>query len=442
MPISIGIITARQSLDNIRQAEQSMKQHCKISYFPYDTLDELRHQYTKAAAKSDGLLFSGPFPHDYICENIGRITLPSRCIDLMDRDYYLVIARLLVRNPKLDFTRVYFDAVVEPSIIGNVFPPGLTPYFMPRTTPEYRMILRSSAYQRFLNQYRSMWAERKYDLFLTRFTNLALFLEKEQIPHILLKPSPETILDHFHALLCQIRESLLQNSQTACCIIELPRPFQNQKNMEILEKILADLKIIFNQNILIRRHHFHLEITASIMVVRELTSGYTSCLLSEELEKRLPFPFFAGWGISFDVVDAYKNAATALSACKKDQNHYTFLVTESQEMVGPLNSNRSISYSLKPHAQTSSLAKSLGISPINLEKIISLQKERSMYEFTSSDLVYFLEITPRSASRILSKLSSADLAHPVRTINLNGTGRPLTVYEIDFSNIKEFWGSH
>ena len=161
MPIFIGIITARQSLDNIRQAEQSMKQHCKISYFPYDTLDELRHQYTKAAAKSDGLLFSGPFLHDYICENIGRITLPSRCIDLMDRDYYLVIARLLVRNPKLDFTRVYFDAVVEPSIIGNVFPPGLTPYFMPRTTPEYRMILRSSAYQRSLNQYRSMWAERE-----------------------------------------------------------------------------------------------------------------------------------------------------------------------------------------------------------------------------------------------------------------------------------------
>ena len=55
MPISIGIITARQSMDNIRQTEQSMKQHCKISYFPYDTLDELRHQYTKAAAKSDGV---------------------------------------------------------------------------------------------------------------------------------------------------------------------------------------------------------------------------------------------------------------------------------------------------------------------------------------------------------------------------------------------------
>ena len=79
MPIFIGIITARQSLDNIRQAEQSMKQHCKISYFPYDTLDELRHQYTKAAAKSDGLLFSGPFPHDYICENIWNAHEGLRC---------------------------------------------------------------------------------------------------------------------------------------------------------------------------------------------------------------------------------------------------------------------------------------------------------------------------------------------------------------------------
>lgn len=441
MPISIGIITARQSLDNIRLAEQNMSQNCKITYFPYDTLDELRHQYAKAAAKSDGLLFSGPFPHDYICENIGRITLPSRCIDLMDRDYYLVIARLLVRNPKLDFTRVYFDAVVEPSIIGNIFPPGLTPYFMPRTTPEYRMILRSSAYQRSLNQYRSMWAERKYDLFLTRFTNLADFLEKEQIPYILLKPSPETVLDHFHALICQIKESLLQNSQSACCILELPRSFQNQGNIELIEKHLSDLKFTLNPNILIRRNHFHLEVTASSMAVRELTCGYTACLLSEELEKRLPFPFFAGWGVSFNAVEAYKNAMTALCACKKDQNHYTYLVTESQEMVGPLNSNRSISYSLKPHAQTACLAKKLGISPINLEKIMSLQKERSMYEFTSNDLVYFLEITPRSASRILSKLSDAGLAHPVRTINLNGTGRPSTVYEADFSSIKEIWGS-
>ena len=55
-----------------------------------------------------------------------------------------------------------------------------------------------------------------------------------------------------------------------------------------------------------------------------------------------------------------------------------------------------------------------------------------MYEFTSGDLVYFLEITPRSAARILLKLADGGLARPVRTVNLNGAGRPSTVYEIDF----------
>lgn len=106
-------------------------------------------------------------------------------------------------------------------------------------------------------------------------------------------------------------------------------------------------------------------------------------------------------------------------------------------MVGPLNSNRSISYGLQPDAQVSFLAKSLGISPVNLEKLVSLQKTRYMYEFTSSDLVYFLEITPRSAARILSKLEKGGLARPIRSVNLSGTGRPTIVYEVDFHTLSD-----
>lgn len=139
--------------------------------------------------------------------------------------------------------------------------------------------------------------------------------------------------------------------------------------------------------------------------------------------------------MGFDVVAAYKNARRAVLECKRNKCHFTYLVTEAQEMVGPLNSNRSLSYDLCPDAQIYSLARSLGIAPVNLEKLLYLQKMRNMYEFTSSDLVYFLEITPRSASRILVKLTAGGLACPVRSTNLSGTGRPATVYEIDFGHI-------
>lgn len=436
MPISIGIITAMQSLDNIRSVDQEMRRHCKITYLPYSTMSELCYLYTKNIRKFDGLLFSGPIPKDYIMENVSSITKPYCCLDLKDRDYYLAIARLFASNPGLDFTRVYFDTVVDPEIFKNVFTKGRGPYFPSEHTPlEHRVFLRSAIYERSMEIYRSLWKAKKYDIFVTRYTNLAGQLETEHIPYILLKPSSATILEDFHTLLSGIKESMIQNSLIACCIIEIQESGQFQENYDRLEKLLANFNEIHNRSMLVRKNGSHFEVTTSSMEAREITSEYTSCLLSDELKKNVTFPLRIGWGISFDIVAAYKNAKKALLACQKDRSHFTYLVTEGQEMVGPLNSNRSISYDLQPDAHIYSLAKSLGIAPVNLEKLISLQKARNMYEFTSSDLVYFLEITPRSASRILTKLADGGLAVPVRSVNLSGTGRPSTVYEIDFGAI-------
>ena len=267
--------------------------------------------------------------------------------------------------------------------------------------------------------------------------NLAEQLEREGIPHFSLRPCKESILDDFHALIGDIRESMLQNSLVACCIIEIPEASRTLENEELLESALDVFGRSQNCNILARKNREHFEVITSNMEARKITDEYKTCMLSSELNQKLPFPIRIGWGISFDVIDAYKNAKKAVLACQKNRNHYTYLVTESQEMVGPLNSNRSISYGLQPDAQVSFLAKSLGISPVNLEKLVSLQKTRYMYEFTSSDLVYFLEITPRSAARILSKLEKGGLARPIRSVNLSGTGRPTIVYEVDFHTLSD-----
>lgn len=433
MPFSIGIITAKQSLENIRSCSLEMSKNCKISYLPYHTMAELCSQYTKNIWKFDGILFSGTFPRDYIVENVGPITKPYRCFDPKDRDYYLMIARLFANNPGIDFSRVYIDAIIEPSILQNVFDKGNGPYSPPATTPlEYRGILRSAIYEKYMETYRTLWREKKFDIFVTRFTNLVGRLEAEQIPYILLTPSRETILDQFYELLSDMKESMIQNSLVACCVIEISKPDQSQENYDKLKSLLHNFNEVQNHRLIIRKNDSHFEVITSGMDVKELTSGYTSCLLSDEINNKAPFPLKIGWGISFDIIAAYKNAKRAVLECGKDRNHFTYLVTESQEMVGPLNSNRSLSYDLQPDAHIFSLAKSLGIAPVNLEKMVSLQKLRNMYEFTSSDLVYFLEITPRSASRILKKLAEGGFARPVRSINLSGTGRPVTVYEIDF----------
>ena len=127
MPISIGIFTARQSLENIRTVDQEMRRRCTVTYFPYESMAELGKLYEKNSRKFDGILFSGPIPREYVHVNIGPTPTPSPCIDLGNRDFYLAAARLFAANPGLDFSRVYFDTIVDPAVFRNIFDYGNYP---------------------------------------------------------------------------------------------------------------------------------------------------------------------------------------------------------------------------------------------------------------------------------------------------------------------------
>ena len=436
MPLSIGIITASHSLENIRAADQKMRKYGRITYLPYSTFAELGSLYTKNARKFDGILFSGPLPKDYILENVGPISKPYRYLELEDRDFYLVIARLFASIPNIDFSRVYFDMIVDPGIFERVFAENPGPCSPNKSTPlEYRRFLRSPIYEDAFRQYCAYWREKKYDIIVTRYANLAEKLDREHIPHVFLQPSRETILEQYRALIGEIQASIIRNSLVACCIIGPAGKKFTDGDYEKTEKLLNEFNSRNNFSILIRRNQGCFELTTSSMEAREITSGYSSCSLADELRSKLELSICCGWGIGFDAASAYKNAKKALEECMKDKNRYPYLVTENREMIGPLSSNRSLSYALYPDAHIVSLSRLLGIAPINLEKLISLQKARNMYEFTSGDLVYYLEITPRSASRILQKLVQNGFARPVRQINLSGTGRPSTLYEIDFQSM-------
>jgi predicted transcriptional regulator len=150
----------------------------------------------------------------------------------------------------------------------------------------------------------------------------------------------------------------------------------------------------------------------------------------------LPFSTHIGWGMGYDIVTAHQNALRAIRESAGDPQRYTYMLNENQEMVGPLCGDRTISYQLKPSARTNHIAKVLGISAINLEKMISLQEKRNMTEFSASDLVFYLDVTPRSATRILKKLVDYGAASKVDSVNLNGRGRPAAIYEIDFNKIR------
>lgn len=443
MRTHIGIFTANESLKNILSVEEQMREQCDITYLPYSSTNELINLYLEHAGEFDGLLFSGAFPHDYISKNIGVIEKPTRYLDLADRDIYLAFARLFAQKPMVDFSRVAFEASTMETLKGgnNRY---LEDIFWPKPIPNFYLITDLSFYNQNLNtmyeavlrRYRDYWYSGHVDLFMTRLTNIAKKMEEEQIPFLLIQPSRETIMDCFKGLLNDIKKEQLENALTGCCIIQIAHENATEKEQILLRHTLERFNSEQNMVFVLRQNEDVYEAVTSKTAVRRMTSNYTTCLLTSYLYEMLPFATYIGWGMGYDIVTAHQNALRAIKESTGDPHRYTYMLNENQEMVGPLCGDRTISYQLKPSVRTNHIAKILGISAVNLEKLISLQKKRNMIEFSASDLVFYLDITPRSATRILKKLSEHGAAKKVTTMNLNGRGRPAAIYEIDFDKIQ------
>lgn len=435
MNISIGVITARESLSNIRKVDEIMKEHCDITYLPYSSMQELTKAYVENASKFDGFLFSGAFPHDYIMENICAISKPCCFLDINDRDFYWLFAKLFSENPGIDFSRVNFDKPTDISPFENVFTENNMP-ILSAITPfgSYAEQLQQY-YSEAMIRYQQLWAQGKVDLFIVRLTNLANSLKSQNIPYILLQPSPATIRDYFFKLIAEIQQSRLQNALTACCVIKIAKDIPEAADYDKLEKELLQFNEEQNMAFVIRRNGDLFDIVTSSTVSMDITSNYSTCLLTSVMYERLGFSTWIGWGINFDVATAHKNALLAIRHSQKDTNRYTYLINEKDEMVGPLVGDRSISYAVHPSSRTSYIGKALGISASNLEKIISLQEKKFLKEFSADDLSFYLNITLRSATRILKKLSEHGGAFPIKSEQLVGRGRPATIYQIDLKAI-------
>lgn len=440
MKYHIGIITARKSLRNLQNSDAQMRALCDITYLPYSTTMELTNLYLENASKFDGFLFSGQYPHDYIIENVCSISKPCRYLDLADRDYYRVVARLHTHHPNIDIRRVVFDemsrefkTVDQTPIFDDIFPPDRQPLFN-NFSSTYMAQNLHQLYDLSVKKYCQMWRDGETDMVVTRLANIVDNLKAENVPYILLQPCPATILETFKDLLANIQATHIQNNLTACCVIQIAHDAPTLEEFELLGKKLDDFNAQQNMCFVLRRDGDAFNAITSGVAVRELTSGYTTCLLTSSLFEMLPFSTHIGWGVGFDIVSAHQKAMRALQESRRDNSRYTYMVNESNELVGPLCGDRTISYQLRPSDRTNRIAKVLGISPINLEKLISLQEKKHITEFSSSDLAFYLDITPRSATRILQKLVQCGAATQINSLHLNNRGRPAAIYEIDLEH--------
>lgn len=435
MTFSIGIFAAELSIDHIRQSlAQRSNDRCSFTFFAYISMPHLLTLYKEHASVFDGIIFSGPFPYRYILSHCGVQQVPCTYIDITHRDYYRTLLQVVYQNPRLNIRRIWIDCPTIDIPWGYIFGDDTA---IPQLSPDYSTnysIYEDDFCDKLLEKYLQVFHNHEADFIITRMTNLAPSLQEKGVPFASLFPAPASIWETVEKLL-----QLIQSQRVADClsVVGIIQPAEGM-SLERVTKLQTWLHQ-FNQEqagvLIVRQMESVFEILTSNSALFNLTDSYRRCSLSDYLRANCEVPFYTGWGVGSNIIQAHQNAARALNESRRNKKGAAYLITESDRLIGPLGQEECSSISTKPGREARTLAEKIGISLTNAQKLLVMFQNQSDLHLTRNNLSLYLNTTVRTANRILTKLVEADAAKIVATEQNASAGRPISVYQLDLRKL-------
>ena len=425
MSFLIGVITARNSLENIEAALAKIPSaQAEFIYLPYEDMPGSVLLYQQNAASVDGFLFSGFFPYHYITHRIGILQKPGVCIAVTHRDYYRTFLQILYQNRGLDIRRVCMEKpeleIPWAALFGDA---NHVPVFCPE--PESREEIFSDEFIAGLQEfYTEAYRSRKADYIITRMTNMTRELQKNNIPCMGLYPSPDSIREAAEKLLNSLKTMQANDRLPVACLVAAQE--HRQETAELLDRFNLEN----GGAMVVREQPGRFEIISTNLFLRQITRKYTQSLLGSYLEAQLEESCRIGCGIGVNVVQAEQNAVTALNEAMRSKEGGTFIVTETGILRGPLGRCDNETLSIKPDQHAVRLARLIGTSATTAQKLLHFVQQQEVVIVSRNDLVSFLNITPRTANRLLNNMVKAGCARLVNTGQTASAGRPIHHYEL------------
>ena len=77
----------------------------------------------------------------------------------------------------------------------------------------------------------------------------------------------------------------------------------------------------------------------------------------------------------------------------------------------------------------------VGLSLTNAERLLEVSRNQLNMRVTQNDLSLYLNTTPRTANRILNRLTEMGAAVAVGTEQSNSAGRPISTYRLELQKL-------
>lgn len=439
--VRIGIITVSSSLLWIKSIEDLIDENCEVTYITYENLNEIKDIYLQNYTFFDGIIFSGELPYLAVKKELpASFTKPAVYFDLTERDFYKTICKAMIDNKHFSFSRTMIDFIFEQNQylgLHELLNEEEFPYIFSNDLESFSS---ETIYDDLFHRHLSLWQEGKVDLSITRASSISKKLYKNNIKHILLYPSKESMADKISELMKEIELHRLVENQLAIGILSIKDIHKiNEFNHELelrqvlLNKALLEFSQKHQVSFIIKSNVFNMEVITSYKELKLITDHFKTCILLQFLNHHLPFKVGIGWGVGNTLHEAQENALQANGETKKDQISSSYIMTENEHLIGPLGDENCIEISNESNPLIENLSKQIDISTLQIQKLLAVMEKLNTNEVMSDDISQSLGITIRAANRILHKLEEKGVAEVIIKKQKKLKGRPKKLYKIDFN---------
>lgn len=279
-------------------------------------------------------------------------------------------------------------------------------------------------------------------LCLTGFTEIRNRLTEMNIPVVLLESDRANIIEKVNKLISSAISMNTRQNDQAVILISL----SNLKEHIVIENSEHSVISAYNK-ITEKVFWFSQKVkgaflssdqkTYSIFCSREdfesNINGYTKFELLNEISKTNIVHASIGVGFGKTVQKAMKHATIARIKAIKENISCAFIKHSEREITGPMfpsgtSSGKTIVYDTK----LNEIAEKSGLSISKIYRINGYIKEKNTSILTSKQLANLLEISQRSANRIIEKLVESHYVEQRGTKSEGDKGRPIRIFEFYF----------
>lgn len=435
--IKLALVGPKDSVDLIQEVTEEYKNKIYAKSCIYTDASEVPEIINKFDAEIDIWIFSGKVPYQYAVEASNSIK-PKLYVSHTGTSIYRVFLQLLRENASIG--SMSFDTFSRKEI-AETFADAEIP--LPELyVNDYSGIVSANELTRYHLQ---LWQAGKTEAAVTCFYATYLELRRQGVKAFRIWPTKNNIRTILNLAVSQADALFSKASQIAIQHIaidkydDFARAAASGYTVLKVELQLHEILLGFAEQVkgsIIMHGNGRFTIYSTRGAMEEITQNFSYMPVVEIIGRRLSIGVSGGLGFGDTAYSANENAGIAMGISRRKGNNKWMVVLDDKMVVGPLNSELSLSYSMRSATgDLMELAKHLNVNGTTLNRLLSVFTKIDGETMGAETLAQYLSMTERNARRLLANLAANGLAWEVGE-EARGAGRPRKMYRIDLEKIR------